>query len=117
MKTKLIMMLAGLMLALNSWSGNSPSEGSDISYLKTNVQTKVNSEINKWDFSTLEENSSLAYVVFKITETGKIEIEDIISDNEKFKAILKQNFNLLFLDQPNNDTKNTFHVKVKFTRI
>lgn len=111
MKTKKIILLAFLALSASIWA-------SDTNECKKNdIQKIINSNAQHWDYSSLEENYTAALVVFKITKTGEINVENVFAENESFKKLIQTNFLKLNIEVCNFDPNVLYYVKLKYFKL
>jgi hypothetical protein len=114
MNRKIALLLTGLLLGFSVWSSNSTPDINE--YIKSNVQSKVDKEISKWDFSRVEKNYSMAFVSFRIDEKGNVSIENILTDNDQLKSVITKNFSGFHIG-PDAHTGSVYYITVKFKRI
>ena len=116
MKTKVVLLIAALMLGFSAWSNNGDKKIVGVCAPQS-VQSKLKNEINKWDLSKVQENSSTAVVAFKITGGGNIEIEDIGADNADFKEVVRSNFSKVNLNTCDANTQTVYYIKISFRKV
>ena len=113
MKTKMYLLLTGLMLSFSVWSNNSTNEHE---CLKNDVQFMVQHESTKWDFTSIISENSVAVIDFSIKENGKIKVNEIVTDDPEFRTLIERNISKIVVNSCDINTELHFYLKLKHSR-
>ncbi|HEY1021854.1 MAG TPA: hypothetical protein VGE06_06050 [Flavisolibacter sp.] len=114
MKTKILLFLSSLFLGfqMSAHKNSNPANGLN---LRSQVQQRVNSEVYKWDFSSLKNQHSKAFVSFKINEKGQPQITDIACDDEALQQLIASKLPLCYLGD--HEPQTVYQVCISYKRI
>lgn len=113
MKTKLMLLITGIVLCFNLRANEITVNDECIRNL---IQTEVKSEFLNWDFSTLKESDAIADVSFRINEEGSIELKEIAGNDSDFNSLIESNFSKIKLYADFPETDKPFYIRLSYKK-